>query len=51
MRAGTRFFTAPNPATAVLEIWINSQVREPAAHRFIKLDVPDEIGRMQTANV
>jgi RES domain-containing protein len=32
----------------VLEILVHSQVREPAAlsrHRFIKLDIPDEISR------
>ncbi len=34
----------------MLEILVNSQVREPAAlagHRFIKLEVPDEIGRLE----
>ena len=41
-------YCAPNPATAVLEILVHSDVREPAAlahHRFIKLDVPDEVSR------
>jgi RES domain-containing protein len=41
-------YCAPNPATAVLEILVHSQVREPAAlsrHRFIKLEIPDEISR------
>jgi RES domain-containing protein len=41
-------YCAPNPATAVLEILVHSQVREPAAlarHRFIKVDVPDEVSR------
>jgi putative toxin-antitoxin system antitoxin component (TIGR02293 family) len=36
------------PATAVLEILVQTQVREPAAlsrHRFIKLEIPDEISR------
>ena len=39
-------YCAPNPATAVLEIMVQAQVREPAAfsrHRFIKLEIPDEI--------
>ncbi|MDP9015082.1 MAG: RES family NAD+ phosphorylase [Pseudomonadota bacterium] len=39
-------YCAPNPATAVLEILVHSQVRAPAAlsrHRFIKLEVPEEI--------
>jgi len=39
-------YCAPNPATVVLEILVQAQVREPAAfsrHRFIKLDIPDEI--------
>jgi len=41
-------YGAPNPATAVLEILVHSQVREPAAlahHRFIKVDIPDELSR------
>jgi RES domain-containing protein len=41
-------YCAPNPATAVLEILVHGRVREPAAlsrHRFIKLDIPDEISR------
>ena len=41
-------YCAPNPAAAVLEILVHSQVREPAAlarHRFIKVDVPDEVSR------
>jgi len=41
-------YCAPSPATAVLEILVHSQVREPAAlsrHRFIKLEIPDEISR------
>ena len=41
-------YCAPNPAAAVLEILVHSQVRQPAAlsrHRFIKLEVPDEISR------
>jgi RES domain-containing protein len=41
-------YCAPNPATAVLEILVHSQVREPAAlarHRFIKVDIPDEVSR------
>jgi len=41
-------YCAPNPATAVLEILVHSQVREPAAlarHRFIKVNIPDEISR------
>jgi RES domain-containing protein len=41
-------YCAPNPATAVLEILVHSQIREPAAlsrHRFIKLEIPDEISR------
>jgi RES domain-containing protein len=43
-------YCAPNPATAVLEILVHGQVREPAAlagHRFIKLEVPDEIDRLE----
>lgn len=41
-------YCSPNPATAVLEILVHSQIREPAAlarHRFIKVDVPDEVSR------
>ena len=41
-------YCAPNPATAVLEILVHSQIREPAAlarHRFIKVDIPDEVSR------
>lgn len=41
-------YCAPNPATAVLEIVVQAQVREPAAlarHRFIKLDIPYKISR------
>jgi RES domain-containing protein len=41
-------YCVPNPATAVLEILVHSQVREPAAlarHRFIKVDIPDEVSR------
>jgi RES domain-containing protein len=41
-------YCAPNAATAVLEIMVQAQVREPAAfsrHSFIKLDIPDEISR------
>ncbi len=41
-------YCAPNPATAVLEILVHSQVREPAAlarHRFIKVNIPDEVSR------
>jgi len=41
-------YCAPNPATAVLEILVHSEVREPAAfaaHRFMKLDVPDGLSR------
>jgi RES domain-containing protein len=41
-------YCAPNPAAAVLEILVHNQVREPAAlsrHRFIKLEIPDEISR------
>ena len=41
-------YCAPNPATAVLELLVHSQVREPAAlsrHRFIKLEIPDEVSR------
>ena len=45
---GERRSCAPNPATAVLEILVHSQVREPTAlahHRFIKVDIPDEVSR------
>ena len=41
-------YCAPNPATAVLEILVHSQVREPRAlsrHRFIKLEIPDAVHR------
>ena len=41
-------YCAPNPATAVLEILVHSQVREPAAltrHRFLKLDIPDDVSK------
>ena len=43
-------YCAPNPATALLEILVHSQVREPVAlsrHRFIKIDVPDQIARQE----
>jgi RES domain-containing protein len=39
-------YCAPNPAASVLEILVHNQVREPAAlarHRFIKVDIPDEL--------
>jgi transposase len=39
-------YCAPNPATSVLKILVQAQVREHASlswHRFIKLDIPDEI--------
>lgn len=42
-------YCAPNPATALLEILVHGQVREPAAlsrHRFIKLDIPDDVPRV-----
>jgi RES domain-containing protein len=41
-------YCAPNPATAVLEILVHSQVREALAltrHRFIKLDIPDDVSK------
>lgn len=41
-------YCAPNPATAVLEILVHGQVGESAAltrHRFIKLDIPDDVSR------
>jgi RES domain-containing protein len=41
-------YCAPNPATAVLEILVHGQVREPAAlarHRFIKVEIPDQVSR------
>jgi RES domain-containing protein len=41
-------YCAPNPATAVLEILVHGQVREPMAlsrHRFIKLEIPDDLPR------
>lgn len=43
-------YCAPNPATAVLEILVHSQVREPdalARHRFIKIDIPDDVSRQE----
>jgi RES domain-containing protein len=43
-------YCASNPATALLEILVHSQVGEPAAlsrHRFIKIEVPDEIARQE----
>jgi len=39
-------YCAPNPATAVLEVLVHSQVREPAAlqrHLIIKIDIPEDI--------
>lgn len=39
-------YCAPNPATAVLEILVHSEVRQPEAltrHHFIKLEIPDEV--------
>jgi RES domain-containing protein len=41
-------YCAPNPATAVLEILVHSEVRELTAlahHRFIKVDIPDDVSR------
>jgi RES domain-containing protein len=41
-------YCAPNPASAVLEILVHSQVREPAAlarHGFIKVDIPEDVSR------
>lgn len=41
-------YCAPNPASAVLEILVHSQVREPEAlarHRFIKIEIPDDVSR------
>jgi RES domain-containing protein len=41
-------YCAPNPAAAVLEILVHSQVRELAAlarHYFVKVDIPDEVSR------
>ncbi len=41
-------YCAPDPATAILEILVHSEVREPAAlarHRFVKIDIPDEVSR------
>jgi len=43
-------YCAPNPATAVLEVLVHGQVREPdalAGHRFIKIDIPEGIFRQQ----
>jgi RES domain-containing protein len=39
-------YCAPNPATALLEILVHSEVRSPAAlgrHLFIKVDIPDDV--------
>jgi RES domain-containing protein len=41
-------YCAPNPATALLEILVHSEVRSSAAlarHRFIKVDIPDDVSR------
>ena len=41
-------YCAPNPATAVLEILVHSEVRDSAAlsrQRFIKLEIPDDVSR------
>ena len=49
-RGAEILYCAPNPATAVLEVLVHAQVREPAAlgrHRFIKIDVPDDVSREQ----
>ena len=38
-------YCAPNPATAVLEVLVHSQVREPTAlgrQRFVKIEIPDD---------
>jgi RES domain-containing protein len=43
-------YCAPNPATAVLEILVHNQVREPLAltrHRFIKIGIPDDVTRQE----
>jgi RES domain-containing protein len=43
-------YCAPNPATAVLEILVHSEVHDPAAlarHRFIKIEIPDDASRQE----
>lgn len=43
-------YCAPNPAAAVLEVLVHSEVRDPAAltrHRFIKIEIPDDASRQQ----
>jgi RES domain-containing protein len=47
-------YCAPNPATAVLEILVHNEVREPAAlarHRFIKIQIPDHVSRQAVDEV
>ena len=43
-------YCAPNPATALLEVLVHAEVADPAAlgrHRFLKIEIPDDISRQQ----
>ena len=47
-RGAEILYCTANPATAVLEVLVHAGVREPAAlgrHRFLKIDVPDDVSR------
>jgi RES domain-containing protein len=41
-------YCAPNPATALLEVLVHADVREPSAlghHQFVKIEAPDDLAR------
>jgi RES domain-containing protein len=43
-------YCAPNPASAVLEVLVHGQVRDPqglSRHRFIKIELPDSASRTE----
>jgi RES domain-containing protein len=43
-------YCAPNPATAVLEVLVHAGIGVPDAlgrHRFVKIEVPDDVSRTQ----
>jgi RES domain-containing protein len=47
-RGAEILYCAPNPATAVLEVLVHADVREPAAlggHKFLKIEIPDDVSR------
>jgi RES domain-containing protein len=49
-RGAAILYCAPNPATALLEVLVHGGVRDPDAlgrHRFLKIDVPDDVERQE----